>query len=147
MCLLSKRTKPDCRHAIFVKWISSPDSLPRKQIESNLPADPRLVRNVAFGRLDTQSALNLTVCAIKRKVSFSDVTRRFYGIIQARKRGLLGLITALTQLIDARAPFLRLMAIRQDRFCVFTLTSLLILNCFLPLSRSFANNELLNVNM
>jgi len=105
------------------------------------------VRNVAFGRLDTQSALNLTVCAIKRKVSFSDVTRRFYGIIQARKRGLLGLITALTQLIDARAPFLRLMAICQDRSCVFTLTLLLFLNRFLPLSRSFANNELLNVNM
>lgn len=39
------------------------------------------------------------------------------------------------------------MAIRQDRFCVFTLTSHLILNRFLPLSRSFANNELLNVNM
>lgn len=102
------------------------------------------MRNVAFGRRDTQSALNLTVSAIKRKVSFSDVTRGFYGTIQARKRGLLGLITALTQLIDARAPFLRLMAIRQDRS---QLTSLLFLNCFLPLFIGFANNGLLYVNM
>lgn len=104
MFLFSERTETDRCHAIFLKWISSADSRPRKQMESNPPpiADQRRMLRLTDSTLKVP-LISLSALLNGKFLSLM-VTCRFYGTTRAWKRGLLGLITTLAWLIDGRAP-------------------------------------------